>query len=131
MAPVVTLSQGAKDDAAAVGKGADIVVHKAREAAEHLPSQLDQLHLPASLHLPESAAALQARAGAASAVARQKAEKGLASLGALGSKLVLGTHDLFEQIRWEGAGWVGCMLASLVVDVLHPVGFRLLKTCTC
>lgn len=92
----VTSPQGAKEDAAAVGKGADIVVHKAREAAEHLPAQLQELHLPASLHLPESAATLQARAG----MAREKAEKGLASLGALGSKLVLGTHDLFEQIRW-------------------------------
>ena len=103
--------QGAKEDAAAVGKGADIVVHKAREAAEHLPSQLDQLHLPAGLHLPESAAALQARAGAAGAAARQRAEQGLASLGALGSKLVLGTHDLFEQIRrvpgWSAGCW-GC-----------------------
>ncbi|KAI7842825.1 hypothetical protein COHA_003571 [Chlorella ohadii] len=97
-AELEAFQQGAKEDAAAVGKGADIVVHKAREAAEHLPTQLDQLHLPAALHLPESATALQARAGAASAAAREKAEKGLASLGALGSKLVLGTHDLFEQI---------------------------------
>lgn len=109
------MAQGAKDDAAAVGKGADVVVHKAREAAEHLPAQLEQLHLPASLHLPESAAALQARAGAASAVARQQAEKGLASLGALGSKLVLGTHDLFEQIRWEAL--VGSRLYVCRLDV--------------
>ncbi|PRW60920.1 BSD domain-containing 1 [Chlorella sorokiniana] len=97
-AELEAFQQGAKEDAAAVGKGADVVVHKAREAAEHLPTKLEQLHLPASLHLPDPAAALQARAGAASAVAREKAEKGLASLGALGSKLVLGTHDLFEQI---------------------------------
>ncbi len=111
------LPQGAKEDAAAVGKGADIVVHKAREAAEHLPTQLDQLHLPAALHLPESATALQARAGAASAAAREKAEKGLASLGALGSKLVLGTHDLFEQIRWEGRVQEGvCLLPCMFMN---------------
>lgn len=83
-----------------MGKGADAVVHRAKEAAEHLPATLE--HLPRQLeHLPRQldTAALQARAGAAGAAAKQQAERGLASLGALGSKLVLGTHDLFEQIR--------------------------------
>lgn len=75
-----------------MGKGADIVVHRAREAAEHLPG---------------SAAALQAKAGVAGQVAKDKAEKGLASLAGLGSKIVLGTHDLFEQIRWVGAPGLG------------------------
>lgn len=126
-----------------MGKGADVAVHKALEAAEHLPASLEQL--------PGGAAAVAARAEAARQVAKEKvggrvrrmckrgwgrakssrnawgvvwrrsagspkerahracaplpflpppqAERGLASLAGLGSKLVLGTHDLFEQIR--------------------------------
>lgn len=84
--------QGAKEDAEAVGKGADIVMHKAKEAAEQLPTALE--------HLPGSAATLQARAEAAGTVARVQAGRSLAGLAGLGSKLVLGTHDLLEQIRW-------------------------------
>ena len=85
-------AQGAKEDAEAVGKGADEAMHRALEAAEQLE------HLPE--RLPSSAAALQARAEAASAAARARAGAGLAGLAGLGSKLVLGTHDLLEQIRW-------------------------------
>lgn len=81
-----------------VGAGADAAMHRAMEAAEHLPASLEGL----PLQLPGDAAALKQKAEAASAAAKQRAEAGLASLGALGSKLVLGTHDLFEQIRWAG-----------------------------
>ena len=104
----------------AVAEGADLVVHKAREAAEHAA---EHIHLPAGLestldrargaaehmHLPGGAAALGAQAGAAGLAAKQRAERGLASLAGLGSKLVLGTHDLFEQIRCAAVvgGWAG------------------------
>lgn len=89
-AELEAFQQGAKEDAEAVGKGADIVMHKAKEAAEQLPTALE--------HLPGSAATLQARAEAAGTVARVQAGRSLAGLAGLGSKLVLGTHDLLEQI---------------------------------
>jgi hypothetical protein len=78
-----------------VSKGADAVVHRAREAAEQLPASLEGL--------PGGAAALQARAEAAAVAARARAGRGLANLAGLGSRLVLTTHDLFEQIRWAAA----------------------------
>lgn len=60
--------QGAKEDAEAVGKGADAVMHKAVAAAEQLPGALEQLPGTAGAALP----ALQARAEAAAGVAKEK-----------------------------------------------------------
>lgn len=86
-------------------------MHRAKEAAEHLPATLE--------HLPGNAALLQARAGAAGAAAREQTKRGLAGLAGLGSKLVLSTHDLLEQIKCGHATVLpACM--PLLPACLHP-----------
>ncbi|PSC74272.1 BSD domain-containing 1 [Micractinium conductrix] len=94
-AELEAFQQGAKEDAEAVGKGADVVLHKAVAAAEQLPTALEHLPGTAGAALP----GLQARAEKAAGVAKEQAGRGLAGLAGLGSKIVLGTHDLFEQIN--------------------------------
>ncbi|KAL4452621.1 hypothetical protein ABPG75_008283 [Micractinium tetrahymenae] len=93
-AELEAFQQGAKEDAEAVTKGADAALHKAVAAAEHLPGALEHLPGTAGAALP----VLQARAGAAAEAAKVQAGRSLANLAGLGSKIVLGTHDLFEQI---------------------------------
>lgn len=61
--------QGAKEDAEAVGKGADVVLHKAVAAAEQLPTALEHLPGTAGAALP----GLQARAEKAAGVAKEQA----------------------------------------------------------
>ena len=116
-------------------------MHKAKAAAEQLPGALEALpgNANAALH---ARGALAARAEGMGELARaqaQRAQRGLTSLAGLGGKLVLGTSDLFDKVRWVGcAGLCGVVgvcqqsvLRVLGLPVLHvpgppglPAGFR-------
>jgi hypothetical protein len=98
-------------------------MHKAKAAAEQLPGALEALPGSANAAL-HAGGALAARAEGVGELARaqaQRAQRGLTSLAGLGGKLVLGTSDLFDKVRWV-LGCVG-MRASLL---LHALGLPVL-----